>query len=186
MTKRLDLTGQVFGALTALEPIGSDQNSHVVWRFQCECGAIVERVGTETVQRIKKGWQPSCGRFQCAQYRRLEDGESAINTRLYIYRSGAKKRGIVFDLTREEAVHLFQQNCYYCGAEPSHVTRHPRSRSKAFVHNGIDRIDNTQGYIPGNVVPCCTQCNRAKGTLTHDEFIAWLRRAAVHQFGVAV
>jgi hypothetical protein len=26
------------------------------------------------------------------------------------------------------------------------------------------------------VVPCCTQCNIAKGTLTMQEFTAWARR----------
>lgn len=36
--------------------------------------------------------------------------------------------------------------------------------------NGIDRVDNDKGYVPGNVSPCCWVCNIAKGTMSLDEW----------------
>jgi hypothetical protein len=40
MARRLDLTGQPFGRLVALEPTSRRENGSVVWKCRCECGAI--------------------------------------------------------------------------------------------------------------------------------------------------
>ena len=44
-----------------------------------------------------------------------------------------------------------------------------------FIYNGIDRLDNNEGYLPSNVVTCCKICNRAKHSLTVVEFLEWVR-----------
>ena len=36
--RRKDLTGKVFGMLTALEPAGHTKDSKMLWKFKCECG----------------------------------------------------------------------------------------------------------------------------------------------------
>lgn len=66
------------------------------------------------------------------------------------YKNGAKKekRNYVFELTFEEANTLFHQDCTYCG---EHWT--------AEQLMGIDRFDNSQGYVPSNVVAACGTCN---------------------------
>ena len=40
----------------------------------------------------------------------------------------------------------------------------------------IDRIDNSKGYIKGNVVSCCKKCNTAKNTMTTEEFKQWIKK----------
>lgn len=45
-------------------------------------------------------------------------------------------------------------------------TRHFCSRS----------CSSNLGYCIENVVSCCSPCNKAKGTLSQKEFIAWLDR----------
>lgn len=55
---------------------------------------------------------------------------------------------------------LVKGKCYYCGQVGSNSTG----------YNGIDRVDNSKGYIEGNVVSCCKQCNRAKGTESAELF----------------
>jgi hypothetical protein len=50
-----------------------------------------------------------------------------------------------------------------------------------FVYNGLDRVDNTLGYLPGNVVACCTQCNGAKLNYTQEEFLFWANQLYSHQ-----
>jgi len=65
------------------------------------------------------------------------------------------------ELTREEIHALVIQPCYYCGIIDE--------------VNGIDRVDSTQHYHKDNVVPCCTTCNHAKGTLTVEEFKKWIK-----------
>ncbi|AGE55401.1 hypothetical protein PBCVMA1E_632L [Paramecium bursaria Chlorella virus MA1E] len=65
-----------------------------------------------------------------------------------------------FQLTKEQYDTLRQGNCTYCG------------RMCTETHtNGIDRVDNTRGYILDNCVSCCGSCNIAKGTMNVEEFI---------------
>ncbi|AAC96857.1 hypothetical protein PBCV1_A490L [Paramecium bursaria Chlorella virus 1] len=74
------------------------------------------------------------------------------------YKSKMKNKD--FQLTKEQYVTLCQENCTYCG------------RMCTETHtNGIDRVDNTRGYILDNCVSCCGSCNIAKGTLNVEEFI---------------
>jgi len=44
------------------------------------------------------------------------------------------------------------------------------------VYTGIDRVDNSKGYIPTNVVPCCGVCNFMKGRLGLDIFLTQIKR----------
>lgn len=72
----------------------------------------------------------------------------------------AKYTGQEFSLTLEEYIKLTSSGCSYnCGSElPA-------------LGGGIDRIDATQGYIPGNVRACCTACNMTKnGHITAPEY----------------
>lgn len=52
---------------------------------------------------------------------------------------------------------FWQKPCHYCG--------------EAIPTAGLDRVDNTKGYVLDNLVSCCTFCNAAKNTQTMDEFI---------------
>lgn len=58
-----------------------------------------------------------------------------------------------------------------------------RIRRHAFVYNGIDRVNNAKGYVTGNVVSCCKNCNLMKKNMSADAFIAHVRRIASYQEG---
>lgn len=47
-----------------------------------------------------------------------------------------------------------------------------------FLYNGIDRVDSKKGYVAGNVVTCCRNCNQAKSDKSIDEFEEWAIRLA--------
>lgn len=61
----------------------------------------------------------------------------------------AKKRGINFTLELHDIEGFWQKPCAYCGEKLELVS--------------IDRVDNSIGYVYGNVVPCCRWCNYTKG-----------------------
>lgn len=84
-----------------------------------------------------------------------------IKHRAYIY--SAQKRKIPFSLGYCECVRLFSSSCYYCGLRPRY--------NGVDGLSGIDRKDSDLGYTPDNVVPCCSQCNMAKGVMTKHDFI---------------
>lgn len=82
-------------------------------------------------------------------------------------RTGARNRGLAWELPEELALDLVTDCCYYCGSAPGPV-------------HGIDRVDNSRGYAEDNVVTCCKYCNMAKHTRTKEEYETWLVRAAEH------
>lgn len=84
------------------------------------------------------------------------------------YESGAAKRGIEFDLPRVLFEELIRGRCKYCGEDR-------RSERNGISYMGVDRVDNSMGYVPGNVVPCCKICNYAKGQMTLEQFKDWVR-----------
>ena len=67
--------------------------------------------------------------------------------RYSIYERNAKKRNLEFALDfKSYQDDFYQKPCYYCGE----------------ICMGIDRIDNSKGYIEGNMEPCCSKCNYLK------------------------
>lgn len=42
------------------------------------------------------------------------------------------------------------------------------------IYGGLDRRDNSVGYLSENVVPCCRWCNEAKKAKTETEFLEWI------------
>jgi hypothetical protein len=83
-----------------------------------------------------------------------------------IYKNGALKRNHEFTITIEEFTMFWQKGCYYCGTCIETI--------------GLDRIDNSKGYITGNILACCTTCNFMKHKSTHDSFINKCKEIAIH------
>jgi hypothetical protein len=71
------------------------------------------------------------------------------------YIRNCRLRNIFWGLELAEFEKLTKQNCAYCDRPPVQVWNR-------YVYNGIDRKDNKQGYVPGNVVTACKDCNAVK------------------------
>lgn len=80
------------------------------------------------------------------------------------YKYDAVRRGREFNLTLEVFESLISSNCHYCNTPPAQIYHQPATRYAVdtLVYNGVDRKDNSEGYINGNVVPCCASCNQSK------------------------
>lgn len=61
MSKKNDLTGQVFGKLTVLGEDGRTESGHVRYRCICECGRETTARGSDLI----KGCYTSCGSLGC-------------------------------------------------------------------------------------------------------------------------
>lgn len=77
-----------------------------------------------------------------------------------VYKARCKKKNMAFELTKEEFDWYTQQPCFYDGREPTQSEP-----------NGVDRIINNKGYMKSNCVPCCKECNFAKGSFDIDTFM---------------
>lgn len=82
---------------------------------------------------------------------------TSLNYKFISYKNGAKRRGLEWQLTKEDFEEYWNKNCFYCNNEISTI--------------GIDRIDSTKGYVKDNIKPCCSLCNTIKLDLTYNEFI---------------
>lgn len=179
-----DLTGQTFGSWTVLRPTFATQR--VVWVCRCECG-VEKEVRTSKLENGESKSCKSCSNKKVPRgmaarkgqtHSRKKPGESGFNRLFRVYQRGARLRGYIFRLSKRQFRKLTQGNCTYCGVEPQQDMFNPSPRQTLeglartrYVYNGIDRVDNTEGYVPGNCVPACHSCNTAKGSLTLTDFL---------------
>lgn len=157
------------------------KNGRKAYECRCVCGTrrVVEQrcLVTGNTQSCGCLAKESRGRGHGGTPKRSE-GRILGYLRSY-YKSGAKRRGMDFALTKEVFNSLVKSKCYYCGSEGKLTVKYyPDGSESSLVHNGIDRTDNSVGYTPDNCVPCCRTCNFAKGSLTSEEFKAWARNFA--------
>lgn len=137
----------------------------------CDCG---NRVLCEK-SKIKGGHTRSCGCMQRKMRKtlgtrtmKLPHGEAAFNACYAAYKKSAKVRGYEFALSKDEFRDIITKPCIYCG-ESLTQEKKKKDMNGSFKYTGIDRYDNSKGYVHGNCVPCCKKCNRIKGTMSVDE-----------------
>lgn len=105
--------------------------------------------------------------------------EIAIIRNLFgIYQRGAKKRNLEWHLTETEFAHLILSPCHYCMSPCSNLRILFKNRKHSLQYNGIDRYDNTIGYIANNCVPSCYRCNSVKSAIPPEHWERWLDRVA--------
>lgn len=171
-----DERGNRYGRLLVIERVGSDPRHQATWLCECDCGkeAIVRGVV------LRDGRTKSCGCLKSEFLGRLPDGEAAFNSLFYNYKRNARKRSIAFELSKSQFKSLTQQRCHYCGSLP--IASHDQTGCIGeYLYNGIDRIDNQQGYLVENCVPCCKFCNLAKAGGSYEEFVAYLDRVVAYR-----
>lgn len=182
--------GTIFGDLIVIKHIGSVKQANV-YLCKCNCGNLREVRATDLLRNYTNNC--GCKNFIYKKHgnSKYEPRESSFRAKAANYKCHALKRNIDFDISYEYAVKLLSSNCFYCGSPPSNrynVRNRNREKSKNGIgyaksnsdgydiyYNGIDRVDNTKGYVYGNVVSCCTKCNTAKLNYTLDEFKEWIR-----------
>lgn len=102
----------------------------------------------------------------------------------------ADKRGFKWRLSRAVFDRLVVRPCYYCGAPPeTRVLRVWQSgkgcRSVVTIeaYHGLDRKDPVRGYERGNVVSCCSKCNKIKGSFDFEDFLNQVKSIYRHLWG---
>lgn len=84
-----------------------------------------------------------------------------ILTKFKQYKKRCEKKGLKFTLKLRQFEYEIQKPCYIC--------KTPNS-------NGLDRVNNLEGYTTDNIYPCCFDCNRMKSNKTTIEFTNYLSK----------
>ena len=180
MSKLIDLTNKKFGRFLVVKrdnekPKG--HNSSTYWICKCDCGNIKSVIGSNLINKRSK----SCGCLQKEIMKEVGKRHKypdalACKREIYAnYKKRAEKLKISFDISFDNFISLTQKRCFYCQSLSSNKIQNKRN-GDYFIYNGIDRVNSKNGYIKGNMVPCCSICNRAKNNLSLEEFINWVQR----------
>lgn len=173
LTVEVDLSGKQFGYLTVVK-----YELRKGWLCNCICG---NTTNVKTYS-LEKGHTKSCGcksNEMNAQSNTLPDNMGFINYLYGRYKRNARERELEFELSKDELRALISANCTYCNREPAVCSHHKRQFVNGdFKFNGIDRKHNEIGYIGDNCITCCIVCNRAKGDMTYEEFMVYIKRLA--------
>ena len=136
----IDITGQRFGRLIAVEPITTDRNGQKMWRCQCDCGASCIARGSP----LRRGLQTSCGCWQGATHGYARQQRHPLYNTWKRMRQRCHDSNLVYlkyyggrGITVCKRWHDFTAFLSDVGERPPGIT--------------IDRIDNNGNYEPGNV-----------------------------------
>lgn len=172
------LVNKRFGKLIVLTKYRKNNTTYYVCK--CDCGKEM----TTSHSNLKSGSCKSCGCliFEIRKSERKPIEKTISHSIWNYYLRNAKDRNYIWNLSEEEFLILIKTSCYYCGAEPFNYVkrRYKTETEKGLPFNGVDRLDNTVGYVTDNCVPCCKICNAAKSNLTLDEFKAWATKLSSH------
>lgn len=178
-----DWTGFQREKLTFIKRSGNSKRMQAKWLAQCECG--------RTINTIPSNEAKSCGcidqeerRKRCSLLgKQARKHHPRISSAIHVWRR--YKDG---NITFEKFLELSQLPCDYCGRIKVHkykltqyhgdnITVHPDG---LFEYNGLDRIDSNGKHDLDNVVPCCIDCNMAKGVKPRSEFLIHIKRMYAH------
>lgn len=180
-----------FGRLTVLKLIFNPKKTSYLCK--CDCG---KEIIIQKKHQLTSGNTTSCGCY-ALEIRRKPPGEKSLNAMEYSYRYHSKKRGHIFELTKNQFRNLIQQNCYYCNASPilcnsyrkkngkrmrgaEDISEEGLNRSDIYA-SGIDRLDSKIGYKISNCVPCCFDCNEMKNNRNLNEFLEHIKKIYLFQ-----
>jgi hypothetical protein len=111
---------------------------------------------------------------------KLPEGEASFNWLYNDIRKKAAVRGHEWNLDKNSFRELTQGNCFYCGIEPLQISARMSAFNGHYIYNGIDRLNNSEGYTESNTVSCCWPCNRMKNVSDVKEFLSQVQRIWEH------
>jgi hypothetical protein len=147
----------------------------------CVCKCICGNIKEYQLSNLKSNTK-SCGclnpiRKGVKPHNIQATGISTARALYTKYKRTAKSKEIYFDITFEHFLKITKENCTYCDRKPSQVyDLGNRQHNGTYTYNGVDRQDNSKGYILNNVVACCKYCNYAKSDRNATDFLNWADR----------
>jgi hypothetical protein len=176
--KAKDLTGLKFGKLTALRPSGKSNHYGIIWIVRCECGKEFEKGASELIRKPRRKNQipQSCGcygkRNRSPKYKGIGD---LSHTKFHNIQNSAKERNLLFKITIRQAWNLFIKQNGKCALTGISITLNPKSVVEGANTASLDRIDNSKGYVRGNLQWVHVRINFMKHAMSQEEFVQWCR-----------
>jgi len=121
-----------------------------------KCGTLPKRQGQAYCRPCANAYRRDYYRRGGERTRKASrDLGRSVASKWSNYRSGARKRGLSFELERPSFVALIRADCHWCGGPGG----------------GVDRVDSGEGYTERNAVACCGWCNRMKNKYAAGDWV---------------
>lgn len=190
MRKKDAQIGKKVGMLTILKVYSTSKPGKRLYaECVCDCGNVknikISNLGNKAVV--------SCGCFKRRiMGKTIEPGESSFIKKFNYYKRGAIRRNLNFEISLDFFKKISCMDCFYCGEPPKPFNRfleskydtrrtNPRTILRAWIKvNGIDRKNNSLGYIESNCVAACKKCNLMKHVNSFDDFIEHAKKITNH------
>lgn len=147
------------------------------WLCSCDCG----RDTLVATSVLKNKTVQSCGCLFKETFEKYSFDEAVIQVSFNKYKRSAEKRGHGFSLDIKQFTVLVTGDCKYCGSPPMEYPMYKRKEAPALsLLTGIDRVDNSVGYVSTNCVSCCKFCNMMKHAYPEKFFLEHIKKIYKH------
>lgn len=170
------INGNKYGKWEAIE---EDKIKHRFkqWICRCKCGNI------SSIQVYALYYGKSLGCKQCGCSVRPSHHKSKLfkgygeisNWTFNLYKKGAEKRKIAWNLTIEYLWNLFIKQKRKCALSGVKINFQPSAKKYIKATASLDRIDSSKDYTEDNVQWVHKQVNFMKQAMTDTELINWCR-----------
>lgn len=133
---------------------------YAYWRRKNVPGVLKKHQAAQKKWNERRRTDPTL-KARVREYKRYEPSARYCNTR-----SSARKKELEFVLTKEEYISITQQSCFYCGGW----------NDEKYKFTGVDRIDNSIGYLLSNCIAACSKCNFMKRNMEIHDFLEHIRQ----------
>jgi hypothetical protein len=190
MSKKTNLLNKRFGRLLVIAP-AKTINGRARWYCLCDCNEVIP----VHASHLKSNHTQSCGCLHRENTAKSSKGN--IWGRVYEDPKLASAK-MIWKISYndgcsfEKFLELSQLPCFYCNTKAcnsnsfnKYLTKDNRYIAKVvnewadqatFLYNGLDRVDSSKPHNENNIVSCCIICNRAKHSMTTQQFKDWLKR----------
>ena len=133
-------------------------------------------MGLERITNLEKKYIDDGGKNckRCGEFKKLEEFSSLPNPPFYraeckrchnykparqfsVLKEKAIRDDVSFSINMDSFLEFSDSPCYYCDAEVNTIR--------------LELINVSEGYTEGNMVSCCRNCKKFKGSMKHEEFI---------------
>lgn len=151
MPAPIDISGQRFGRLVAIECVGTIKNHGRVWACQCDCGNL-HKVPTST---LRAGVVVSCGCYNAERAatlaaRKLQKHGQAAGRRTQAYQCWKNIKARCGNPNRQDFARYGGRGITVCARWASSFENFYADMGDPPVGRSIDRINNDKGYSPEN------------------------------------
>ena len=175
---KTDLTGKKFGSLLVSRYYGN--RCHLpYWECLCDCGNTTPPIRG---CHLMRGLTTSCGclkeSMKGKQHPRWNGYEDMSGSFLLNCKHNAQLRNLEWNVNYEYLWKLYEDQNRKCA-----ITGAPISFSDVKLSNdttaSLDRIDNAQGYVCGNVQWVHKVIQKMRMELSVSDFIDWCKKVAI-------